>query len=335
MSRLSLFLYPLLALIAVSCGTSGNRFKLEGQFRNFNQGELYLYNIYDNTGKIDTIRVSNSRFTYECDQTGEDVYTLLFPNFSEIPVFASPGESATLKADATHLKETEVKGTDDNDSMTEFRLSTSELTPPEMTKAAKKYILKNPGSAVSFYLLNRYFVLVPTPDYQEVSRLVEIMRKASPDNGRLHVLYEKTKGAKSAKVRQKLPAFTAKDTKGVTVSNASLTGDVSVIYTWAIWSYESQNIQRSLRRLKTKYGSRLSLLAISLDADKRIGKTVVEHDSVTWSNICDGRMWDTPVVKKLGLNDVPNNLVIDSKGTIIAMGLKQQELEKKINSLLK
>ena len=46
-------------------------------------------------------------------------------------------------------------------------------------------------------------------------------------------------------------------------------------------------------------------------------------------------MWDTPVVKKLGLNDVPNNLVIDSKGTIIAMGLKQQELEKKINSLLK
>lgn len=335
MSRLSLFLYTFAALIVVSCGTPGDRFKLEGEFRHFNQGELYLYNIYDNTGRMDTIHVVNGRFSYECNQTGDDVYTILFPNYSEIPVFARPGQSITLKADATHLKEAEVKGSDDNDAMTEFRLSTSELTPPEMVKAAKNYILKNPASPVSFYLLNRYFVLVPSPDHQEAVRLMEPMRKAAHDNGRLHVLYEKLKASKSIAIRQKLPAFSAKDTKGTTVGNSYLAGDVNVIYTWAMWNYESQNIQRSLRRMKTKYGNRLSLLAVSLDADKKTGKHVVEHDSVTWSNICDGRMWDTPLVKQLGMNAVPFNLVIDRQGTVVAKGLKQQELEDKIKSLLK
>lgn len=335
MSRFALFLISSVALIVVSCGPASDRFRLEGQFRNFNQGELYLYNAYDNSGRIDTIRVKSGEFRFECKLNDEATYILLFPNFSELPIFAKPGKAVTLKADASHLKDTEVKGTDLNKAMTEFRLSTNELTPPEVKKAAKDYILKNPASPVAFYLLHRYFIFTTTPDDEETAHLLSIMSKAAPDNGRLHVLYEKMKGGGNVSEGKPLPDFSVKDTNGKTITKADLKGDANVIYTWAMWNYDSQSMQRTLQRLKKKYGSRLTLLAISMDADKRQGKQVLERDSISWSNVCDGRMWDTPIIKKLHLTDVPANLVVNSKGTIIAINLQLKELEEKIETILK
>ena len=58
------FGYILLALIAASCSNSSDIFVLKGKFKNFNQGELYVYNLMGR-GVIDTIRLSEGKFTYD------------------------------------------------------------------------------------------------------------------------------------------------------------------------------------------------------------------------------------------------------------------------------
>ena len=56
---------------------------------------------------------------------------IVFPNFSEQPVFAEPGKSVTIKGDASHLKEIEIEGTDENKLMNGFRQQIAKLRLPK------------------------------------------------------------------------------------------------------------------------------------------------------------------------------------------------------------
>ena len=250
MKRLVRLLLPA-TLIVASCGTPSNRFKIEGSFRGFNQGELYLYSMEGGgITTMDTIQVREGHFNYERPWQDTVTLSMVFPNYSEVPIFAQPGTGLKLKADASHLKETEVSGSDDNEEMTKFRLAANEMTPPEVLKAAAAYIAEHPASRVSRYLLNRHFIMQPEADYKEAARLAAIMQKASPSDERLASLAQRLRALQTMDKGSKLPRFSVTDHKGRTVNNASLNGDLNIISAWSSWSYESMNMQRQLQSLK-------------------------------------------------------------------------------------
>ena len=103
----------------------------------------------------------------------------------------------------------------------------------------------------------------------------------------------------------------------------------------ASWSYESHNILRTLKRLKKQYGKDIAMLNICLDGNKSDYKRNTERDSITWPTICDGKMWETPLLGKMGLATVPGNIVADSKGTVVARDLDGKQLEERIKSMMK
>ena len=119
-------------VMLTACGVDGNHFKLSGRFLNMNQGEFYVYSPEGGVDGIDTIRVMGGRFTYERPCEREAMLMLVFPNFSEQPIFAEPGKSVDIKADASHMKEMEVAGTKTNELMTKFRKQTAKLSPPDV-----------------------------------------------------------------------------------------------------------------------------------------------------------------------------------------------------------
>ena len=102
-------------LLLTSCGPSGNQFRLAGRLRNINQGQFLVYSPDGAFVGIDTIKVQNGRFAYEKEVRKDVTLMLVFPNFSEQAVFASPGEEVEIKGDATHLKEMTITGTNEND----------------------------------------------------------------------------------------------------------------------------------------------------------------------------------------------------------------------------
>jgi hypothetical protein len=55
---------------------------------------------------------------------------------------------------------------------------------------------------------------------------------------------------------------------------------------------------------------------------------------VKWSIVNDGKMWESPLVQKLGLSFVPDNIMTDSKGKVIAHTLRINELQDKARPLL-
>lgn len=324
----------LFTLIAVSCSTPDGRFRLEGQFKSFNQGELYIYSLDQGRARLDTIQLFDGKFAYDIAVDDTAAYSVIFPNFSEIPVFAEPGATVKMQGDASHLKAVSVTGTDLNDLMTSFRLSLNDQTPPQVLKSVAAFVREHPTSPASLLLVNKHFVQRVDPDYRQAFQLVDVMLRASPTDDRLRAYRQQLQQLQASVVGSRLPTFAAVTTRGQRVSNADLRSRLNIVYVWASWNFETLNMQRQLRSLQRDYPGRLSLVGICLDASLKDCRDVLSRDSVTWPVVCDGKMWQSPVLSQLGISEIPCNLLLDNTGKIIDRNLSTGALREKIKTTL-
>ena len=318
----------------VACGSKSGNFRLEGRLRNFNQGEFWIYSPDGDMMGFDTIRVRDSRFSYEKELDEPTMMIVVFPNYSEQPIFAEPGAKVTVKGDATHMKELIIEGTTENEDMTMLRLKLNDLTPPDIPDAISEYIKENRDTRVSIYLLHRYFAQTKNADYRQARVLTEMLLEEQPDNVGLLQLRRQLKQLESCGLNAMVPKFSAVDIDGKKVTEADLRGKVSVVTTWATWSYPSTTFQQRLKQMKKTYGDKLAVLSICLDAQTDICRRFIARDSLKWSTVCDGRMWDTPLLQKFGIGDVPSNILIGSSGRVVDRDLTIQELEERVKKLI-
>lgn len=308
---------------------------MEGRFRNFNNGEFYVYSPELPANGLDTIKVSDGRFSYIVPLDDKATFVILFPNFSEQAVFGESGAKVSISGDASHLKEIEIKGTKDNELMTKFRQNANRLSPPEETKAAEEFIVEHSTTPVSLYLLQKYFIRSERPDIVKAASLLSTMIKASPDNMWLKTLNDRLKTLKGAAVGNRLPSFSVRDINGKQTGNISLKSKVNIINVWASWSYDSQNVQRGIVKLKKKHADDIAVLGICLDGNVADCRKVVERDSVTWPVVCDKKMWQSPFVARLGIGKMPSTIIVDRNGKVVARDLRNQNLDNKVEELLK
>lgn len=325
----------LLTLVMVSCGSDGGHFRIEGQFKNLNQGEFLIYSPDGGTGGIDTITVVNGKFTYETVLDRSATFVILFPNSAEQVVFGEPGKTVTIKGDAYNLQEMTVKGTGTNKQMTEFRLRANELTPPEAKKHAATFVRENPTSQACFYVIDKYFIKTVEPDYGKAYELTEVMVGADGSNVRAASLSHQLKTLMNSDTGSALPHFTAVDLEGDTVTEALYDGRVNVAHVYASWSYESRSMMWTLRDMKKKLGDTLSVMTVCIDARPSDCRKTMKKDSITWPVVCDSMMWSSPLLCAFGIATVPGNVVYDAGGKAAARGLTSKELKEKINTMKK
>jgi len=335
MKKFAYILFFFATLILTSCGVSSGHFKFEGKFLNMNQGEFYVYSPDGGFDGVDTIKVEGGRFTFETACKEDFTIMIVFPNFSEQPIFAESGKTVDIKADASHLKEMEVKGTKANELMNKFRHSILKDTPPQEKQHAEDFIKEHPESVVSVYLVRKYFFSGPNPDYDKAYSLLSLMEKEQPKNGQLSKMKQQASVLKNARIGSSLPAFTAYDINGSLVSSADMnSAPVTVIYTWATYNYDSQDMQRELKNRQRKSQGKLKLMSICLDASKSECKNNLRRDSITCPTICTGYMLEDKTLKMLGLATIPDNIILQN-GKIIARGMQKQELYNKLDQLLR
>lgn len=325
--------YTLLTLILVSCGSNSGQFRIEGRFKNLNRGEFYVYSPDGAIQGVDTIKVEDGRFMYATPTDGEALFVLIFPNFSEQPVFGGPGVTATVNGDVSHLKELEITGSDTNKELTSFRLRANSMTPPEAVKAAKEFVQEHPESPVCRYLIDKYLVRTSLPDYSEAYRLAALSCKSRPDDAHLSLFATQLNRLKAN--GNKLPAFSATDIYGKSISAKGLKAKVNIVSLWASWNYESLTNQRWINTLKKQHGSDIAVVSICIDASPSYCMQQIKTDSIKWPNICDGKLWQSPTVKAFGFGSMPATVIADSHGRIVARNLTREKLKEKVESLLK
>lgn len=327
-----------LTLVLVACGSRRGYFSFEGRLLNLNQGEFYIYSPDGVFDGIDTIKVDGGRFTFEtpCKESG--TIMIVFPNFSEQPIFAEPGKSVTIKGDASHLKEIEIEGTDENKLMNSFRKQIAQASPPEVLKLAEQFIRNNPESAVSTYILRKYFITNrkngELQNLQKTSQLIEIAYKAQPKNGQIARMSRYIEAMRKCAVGAKMPSFSAKDINGKNVTSSNLGGKVAVVYTWAEWNYESRNMRDRLKRLKEEYGDKLALMGVNLDASVQNCKRSLRNDSTSTITVCDQMMFESPMLEQFAFGGVNENVLFNAQGHVVERNIRPEDLESKLKILL-
>ena len=316
-----------------ACGTDSNHFKIDGRFIHLNQGEFYVYSPDGGLDGLDTIKVNGGRFAFEMPCNRECILMLVFPNFSEQPIFAAPGETADLKGDASHLKEMEVTGTKANKMMTMFRKQIVSASPPDIVKYADQFIQDNPDSPVGAYLVSKYF-MQGSPNFKRAVELIDIMQEKQKENGYLIRLRKMAETQTKGSIGSKMPVFSGVTVYGEKVTQQDLTGSkLAVLSVWSSWNFESMTMQKELKKLQRKAGGQLKLVSVCVDAFKKECINRIEQDTIKWPTICDEKMFEGDVISQTGLSAVPDNIVIQN-GKIIARGLNVQELREKIESHL-
>ena len=306
-------LLSFLTLLLASCGTDSRHFKIDGHLLNLNQGEFYVYSPDGSvTHGMDTIKVQAGRFSYlvECDRPM--TLMIVFPNFTEQPVFAEPGKSVDIKGNASHLKELTVKGTKANKLMNAFREQILSASPAEIKKCAIQMAEDNPESAVAVYLVRRYLVTVDRPDYTTAARLLKLIVEKQPDNQFAARLLASCNGKTTINNGAKLPSFSANDINGKVVNNATLASVPNVVfYVWATWNYSSTSQLRQLADMERQSDGKLKVVSICLNPDKSsCQRTLKQYGADNITTICDGRMVNGDLFNKLGLYNLPDNILI-------------------------
>lgn len=328
-SILPAVLVTVMMVMLVSCGVDGKHFKLSGRLLNMNQGEFYIYSETGTIDGIDTIKVQGGRFSYETECTQPSMLTMVFPNFSEIPIFAQPGKSVELSGDASSLKMMKVKGTKENELMTAFREQIAHATPPEVRHYASRFVADHPDSKTAEYIVKHFFIATPNPDYKEAQRLISLMLANEKGNGGALRLQREVQAVNKNSVGSRLSTAGLTDMNGRPIPQSAVSsGDVAV-FTWASWSFDSTNLLRQMKDLRRRSGGRLKFVTVCLDASRVDCDNYVRNDSITWPNIFDGKMFEGRAVRQWSLYNVPTILLLRN-GRVVARDITVDELKKRL-----
>ena len=330
MKRYIYFLFLLFILVA--CGESKGQFKIEGRFLHINSGELYVYSPDGVIDGIDTIKIQDGHFALGSPCLSDVVLMIVFPNYSQQPVFAESGGAVEVKADASRLRDMEIKGTKANELMTTFRKSSANMSPPQEAKFAAQFVHDHPESPVSVYLTKKYFVDSSTPDYRQAASLVAIMDKAQKDNGSLSRLKQQTDMLSVDLPGRTLPAFNAVDVNGKKVSNADLNAQVSIVSVCASWSFESVDGQMAIADAMKKANGNLKAVSICVDAGRNSCLQMIKSNNIDWPVICDGTTINSRLMRLLGLSTVPENILLRN-GRIVKSGLNTAQLRQELTKI--
>ncbi|WP_432711626.1 TlpA family protein disulfide reductase, partial [Pedobacter sp.] len=105
---------------------------------------------------------------------------------------------------------------------------------------------------------------------------------------------------------------------------------------WASWCgpcrKENPNVFKTFTDFKD---AGFTVMSVSLDDNADKWKSAIKTDGMPWYHVSSLQRWQEPAAMLYGVQAIPENLLIDQKGKIVASNLRGEALYAKIQELLK
>jgi thiol-disulfide isomerase/thioredoxin len=206
-----------------------------------------------------------------------------------------------------------------------------ELIRKDRDSIENQFTKENPSSFVSYNLAkNRVYEI--DESFEPFFNLLDKKFRESPEGKEIE---ERLKKAKKFFIGQPITNFIQKDSLGNDFSLASLRGKYVLIDFWASWCgpcrQENPNLVKAYQQFKAK---NFEIIGVSLDRNKLKWLEAVKKDGLSWSHVSDLKGWKNEVAKLYEVRFVPQNILIDPKGIIIAKNITGVKLDIKLGEIL-
>lgn len=138
----------------------------------------------------------------------------------------------------------------------------------------------------------------------------------------------------SFRIGAEAPLFAGDSPEGETVSLESLRGKVVLIDFWASWCGPCRKENPNVVRVYNQYKDQgFEILGVSLDKTKARWEQAIAADKLTWLHISDLKGWRSQFAKQYGVSSIPQTVLVDAEGKIMARNLRGKALEQKLKEV--
>lgn len=196
------------------------------------------------------------------------------------------------------------------------------------------FIRKHPDSYVAFDLVQSYAVVIEDPEsFEQMFNALSPQFKTSAEGKK--IAYNLSMVKKFA-IGKPIMDFTQNDVNGKPVSLSSLKGKYILIDFWASWCgpcrMEYPYIHKAYDKFKNK---NFEVIGVSLDDKKSLWENAIKDNHFNWVEVCDLKGRQNEVAVAYGISAIPQSLLVDPNGIIIAKNLRGDDLIQKLEEVIK
>lgn len=348
-------------------GVDSGTYKIQGKLHNLSSGKVYLSELGEKqfVSKDTANILQDGSFTFEGKVKEPTVYRLSLTDQNMI-LFMLENKNIQMEADGKDLRKSfAIKGSTEADL---FKVLTDKLDKMQssgaklqerFTKASesrnedtvrviqeaymnmqkengkiiKDFIKKHEKSAVSvFATLN---LLNPETDFGFADSMATVFNQNLPDLQYTKALIKRLEPLKTLAVGKAAPNITLPSPEGQPLSLSSLKGKYVLIDFWASWCgpcrQENPNVVRMYNQYKDKG---FEIFGVSLDESKEKWLGAIQKDQLTWQHVSDLKGWQSAAAQLYNIQAIPQTVLLDKEGKIIARNLRGPALEAKVAELL-
>jgi peroxiredoxin len=139
-------------------------------------------------------------------------------------------------------------------------------------------------------------------------------------------------------IGKQAPDFTQNDMYGKHVSLKDFRGKFILLEFWASWCVPCREEAPYLIKAFNKYKEKnFTIIGVSIDKekDKQAWIEAIKKDRLTWTQLSDLKGINNEVAQLYNVLPIPANFLIDPNGTIITTNLRGENLEKKLQQVIK
>ncbi len=105
--------------------------------------------------------------------------------------------------------------------------------------------------------------------------------------------------------------------EGAAIELSALRGRTVVLVFWASWSAPSLRVLEEVRAASAAWEEkRVAVLTVSLDENPAHARSALGQIPLRFPLLCDGRGWEGPTIRRLGINALPTVFVLDRSGRL-------------------
>jgi peroxiredoxin len=359
----------ILILVAAlySCKTTPtDTFKLTGKITGIDEGTVYLQDrIAGQMIPVDTATIENGIFTFSGQLEYPEIYYIRVDGIRTLFAVFVENSDISLSIDSQNPTEYTVTGSNSHEIFTGVNditaphdetsrtlqqqiadaeeLGNSELADQlrEERKQAdelrrqqiEEYVAGFPGEHAAVFVAMRQLAHGLSAD--ELSNVLALFDQSLEGSryyddlkGRITILERVAIGKPSID-------FTLEDTEGNNLSLSDLRGQYVLINFWASWCPYCRVENPHLVEVYERFNSpQFEILGVSLDRERDAWLRGIGEDGLQWPQVSDLKGWNSGPAAEYAVRSIPQNVLIDPNGTIIARNLKDKELEEKLEELL-